>query len=123
MPVLLPPVTQSPDDLMDIDVADLVFRLDLRVHRVSRWLKLLRDAGTPDARQLALDGAAREQALLHAATVAVRVRSREVADFARSLGLRCQPGEARRSPWIVVCRIVAWVMRDHHHARNRERRT
>ena len=112
MPIMLPPVTQSPDDLMELDVADLVFKLDLRVHRSTRWLKMIRDAGSPDAQQLALDGAEREQALLHSATVAMRVRSREVAEFARSLGLCCRPEEARRCPWVVACRIVAWVMRD-----------
>ena len=112
MPTMLPPVTQSPDDLMDIPVAQLVFKLDMRVHRSTRWLRMIRDAATPDARQLALDGAEREQVLLHAATVAMRVRSSEVADFARSLGLRCQPDEARRCPWVVACGIVAWVMQE-----------
>lgn len=121
MPITLPPVTQSPDDLMDLDVADLIFKLDLRVHRSTRWIKLVREAATPDARQFALDGAEREQALLHAATVAVRVRSREVAAFSRSLGLRCRPEEARRCPWVVACRIVAWVMQEGPRRGNGER--
>jgi len=94
-------MTQAPDDLMQEDIASLVYRLDWRVQRAMRWIPLLQQSPSLEVY------ARKDDALLRAAAVAVRARAKEVVSFAKSIGIRCEASHVRKNPFLVACALMS----------------
>ena len=106
----LPPVRQSPDDLMALPIADLVYKLDMRVRRAVRWMNLAQGE-TEEARKRALrECMKREDALLHAAATALRTRAEDASRFANSVGVECPAEMVRKAPHLCACALVKHIM-------------
>ena len=106
----LPPIRQSPDDLMALPIADLVYKLDMRVRRAVRWMNLSQTA-TGESRLRAIrEGMEREDALLHAAATALRTRAGDASLFATSVGVECPAEMVRKAPHLCACALVKHIM-------------
>jgi hypothetical protein len=106
----LPPIRQSPDDLMALPIADLVYKLDMRVRRAVRWMNMAQTA-TGESRLTAIrEGMKREDALLHAAATALRARAGEARQFAASAGVDCAAEMVRKAPHLCACALVKHIM-------------
>jgi hypothetical protein len=106
----LPPIRQSPDDLMALPIADLVYKLDMRVRRAVRWLDLAQSETDPDRLREIRAGMKREDALLHAAATALRARAEEASRFAASVGVECPAEMVRKAPHLCACALVKHIM-------------
>ena len=103
-------VHQSPDDLMTIPVADLVYKLDRRVRRAARWRRLADDETNTRGLKLIRHYMNREEALIHAAATALRTRAGEASRFAASVGVRCPRFYVRVMPHLAACALVKHIM-------------
>ena len=74
----LGPITESPDDLMDVPVEILITRLAMRVTRLRRFEELAAES-QDDVCGFFSWILKRERALVHAAETAARARIRELA--------------------------------------------
>lgn len=106
----LPPVRQSPDDLMAIPIRDLVHVLDRRVRRVVRWMNMAQASAEGNRIRAIRKGMKREDALLHAAATALRARAGEASRFASSVGVDCPVDMVRKAPHLCACALVKHIM-------------
>ena len=74
----LGPITQSPDDLMEIPAVELAVKLTTRVYRLRKFEELARTAATAD-RDTIQSAIKRERVLIRVAETAARARVRELA--------------------------------------------
>ena len=106
----LPPVRQSPDDLMAIPISDLVYKLDMRVRRAVRWMNMAQDATEGDRLRAIREGMKREDTLLHAAATALRTRAEDASRFANSVDVECPAEMVRKAPHLCACALVKHIM-------------
>ena len=83
----LGPITQTPDDLMELPAVDVAVKLAMRVRRLRRFEELAHDAD-PETIRWALK---REHALVRVAETAARARVRELAFLVVHLGTMKSP--------------------------------
>jgi hypothetical protein len=81
----LGPITQSPDDLMELPTVDLAVRLVTRVRRLRRFEELARVTTTADSDTVRW-AIKRENALVRVAEAAARAKVRELAFLVVHLG-------------------------------------
>lgn len=107
---VLPPVSQSPDDLMELPIAELVRKLDQRVRRAVRWVNLARTEADPTRLQSVRNYLQRETELLHAAATALRARAQEGSRYAASIGIDCPPVFLRKAPQMAACAFMKQLL-------------
>ena len=110
MDTTLPPIRQSPDDLMALPIADLVYKLDMRVRRAMRWMNMTQAATEGERMRAIREGMKREDALLHAAATALRTRAEAASRFAASVGVECPAEMVRKAPHLCACALVKHIM-------------
>lgn len=106
----LPPIRQSPDDLMAIPISDLVYKLDMRVRRAVRWINMPQAETNGDRARTIRACMRREDALLHAAATALRARANEASRFAASIGIDCPPDLPRKAPHLCACAFMKHLL-------------
>lgn len=106
----LPPTLQSPDDLMEIPISDLVHTLNMRARNMVRWLKLCSKEIPEEATTYIVRSMMRDDARRHSAMVALRARAEETSRFAASLGVDCPVDLVRRAPILCACGLVRHVI-------------
>jgi len=107
---LFPPIQQSPDDLMEIPVADLVRKLDRRVRRLLEWQDMAKATSADGQLSQIQAGAMREIDLIQVAATALRARAAEVVRFAASVRVRCRAQDVRERPHLVACAIMKVIL-------------
>ena len=106
----LSPIRQSPDDLMEIPIADLIFRLDRRIRRLVDWQNMateMKDRTSWDRIHAVMK---REFDLVQVAATALRTRAVEVERFAAALRIRCRPEDVRANPFIIACALRKLIL-------------
>ena len=104
--VTFPPIRQSPDDLMEVPIADLIARLDRRIRRLVDWQNMAAEMKDHTSRDRINAVMKREFDLVQVAATALRARAAEVEKFAAALRLRCHPEDVRANPFIIACALM-----------------
>ena len=107
---IFPPIKQSPDDLMDLPIGDLVRKLDRRVRRLLEWQNMAKATSDETRLSQIQAGAVREIELVQIAATALRARAAEVVRFAASVHIRCRVEDVRGSPHLVACALMKVIL-------------
>ena len=114
MVTTIPPILQSPDDLMNVPIGQLVFMLDRRIRRVMDWIDLIQAESNTMQRQAILACLEREETLVRVAAIALRTRAVEASSFAARLGIRCSPEFLREETHLAACAFVKHMMKQEY---------
>jgi len=99
-------MTISADDYLDRPIDSLVFWAARLVQRAVHYTNMDDETANSTVAQSLMK---KDEQMRMAYLVALRLRAREVCEYAAKLGIRCEPSQVCESPFEVVCALMHHV--------------